>query len=109
MLDRKVNLDEHPRPQVDAHDVAKLAASTPKSAVIALHDLRTGADAEVHRLESRVIGLTEEIERLRSENQKLTAANQKLNTELRESKLLLSKVQVDELRGLERVNSWLRR
>jgi hypothetical protein len=45
--------------------------------------------------------LTREIGSVRHENQGLKA-------ELREIKLVLSKVQLDELRGFEKVNSWLR-
>jgi regulator of replication initiation timing len=45
--------------------------------------------------------LTAEIGSLRNENQRLKA-------ELREIKLVLSKIQIDELRKFEKVNSWLR-
>lgn len=69
--------------------------------VIVLHDLTTGPDAEISRLKNRVSELTREIGSLRNQNQGLTA-------ELREIKLVLSKVQLDELRGFEKVNSWLR-
>ena len=78
------------------------------SPVIALHDLRTGSDAEINRLEDREASLTAEIGNLRQENQKLILDNQNLRSELLEIKLVLSRVQIDELRGLEKVNSWLR-
>jgi hypothetical protein len=45
--------------------------------------------------------LNAEIGSLRNENQSLKA-------EMREMKLVLSKVQLSELRGLDKVNSWLR-
>ena len=60
-----------------------------------------GPEAEISRLKTRVIELTVETGNLRNENQSLKA-------ELREIKLVLSKVQLDELRGFEKVNSWLR-
>ena len=69
--------------------------------VIVLHDLTPGPEAEISRLKTRVIELTVETGNLRNENQSLKA-------ELREIKLVLSKVQLDELRGFEKVNSWLR-
>lgn len=107
MLDRKGKLEEELRPQATARAGTKAdAAVTP--GVIALHDLRTGPEAEVHRLEAKLIGLNEQISHLRDENHKLTMTNQKLNSDLREIRLLLSKVQIDELRGFEKVNSWLR-
>ena len=77
--------------------------------VIELHDLRTGPDAEFRRIEGQVIGLGQEISQLRGENQRLMAANQKLDAELRDVKMLLSKVQITELRRLEKVSTWLRR
>ena len=69
--------------------------------VIVLHDLTTGPDAENRRLKTRLSELTIELGTLRNENQSLKA-------ELREIKLVLSKVQLNELRGFEKVNSWLR-
>jgi len=70
-------------------------------AVIVLHDLTTGPEEETSRLGTRVSELTAEIGSLRNENQRLKA-------ELREIKLVLSKIQIDELRKFEKVNSWLR-
>lgn len=69
--------------------------------VIMLHDLTTGPEADIGRLKTRLSELTVEIGTLRNENQSLKA-------ELREIKLVLSKVQLEELRGFEKVNSWLR-
>jgi len=69
--------------------------------VIVLQDLTTGTEAEVGRLKTQVSELAAEIGSLRHENQSLKA-------ELREIKLVLSKVQLNELRGLEKANSWLR-
>ena len=48
------------------------------------------------------------MDNLRAENQKLTAAKQILTAELLEMKLVMSKLQADELRELEKGNSWLR-
>lgn len=70
-------------------------------AVIVLHDLTTDPEEETSRLGTRVSELTAENGSLRNENQRLKA-------ELREIKLVLSKVQIDELRKFEKVNSWLR-
>ena len=77
------------------------SAVTTGQAAIVLHDLTTGPEAEAGRLRTRVSELTAENGNLRNENQSLRA-------ELREIKLVLSKVQIDELRKFEKVNSWLR-
>lgn len=77
------------------------ADSATGQSVIVLHDLTSGPEAELSRLKSRLVELTAEIVSLRRENQKL-------NTEMREMKLVLSKVQLSELRGLEKINFWLR-
>ena len=69
--------------------------------VIVLHDLTSGPEAEVGRLKSRMVAESGGIGSLRNENQSLKA-------EMREMKLVLSKVQLSELRGLDKVNSWLR-
>jgi len=107
MLDKKVPLEEKQRRHADAPAVPKVDPVA-RPTVIELQDLRTGPDTEVHRFDARVASLSEEISHLRSENQKLTAANHKLNADLREIKLLLSKLQIKELHGLEKVDSWLR-
>jgi len=69
--------------------------------VIVLDDLTTGTDAEIGRLKNQLIDLTKEVGDLRNENQSLKA-------QLRGIKLVLSKVQLDELRGIEKASSWLR-
>lgn len=107
MLDQKRNPEESLRHRVDSRSMPMVEAVA-KAGVIELHDLRTGPEVEVQRLEVRVVGLTEEITQLRNENQKLKAANQKLDADLREIRLLLSQVQIKELRELEKVNSWVR-
>ena len=107
MLDRKAQTEEKLRHRADSISQAK-GGPTMVSPVIALHDLRTGSDAEINRLEDREASLTAEIGNLRQENQKLILDNQNLRSELLEIKLVLSRVQIDELRGLEKVNSWLR-
>jgi hypothetical protein len=89
----------------DAASRSSATESQPDSAagqgVIVLHDLTTGPEADIGRLKTRLSELTVEIGNLRNENQSLKA-------ELREIKLVLSKVQLNELRGFEKVNSWLR-
>jgi len=108
MLDRKGKPEEELRSQAAAHAEPKPDAGAAPG-VIALHDLRNGPAADIHRLETRIVSLNDEIGHLRRENHRLTTANQKLDADLREIRLLLSKIQISELRGLERVNSWLRR
>ena len=68
--------------------------------VIVLHDLTTTPTQETSRRGTRETELTAELGNLRNENQRLKA-------ELRDIKLVLSKVQIDELRSFERINSWL--
>jgi Mg2+ and Co2+ transporter CorA len=69
--------------------------------VIVLHDLTNSPEAEIGRLKTRLIDLTRDIGELRNENQSLKA-------QLRDVKQVLSKVQIDELRGIEKASSWLR-
>lgn len=69
--------------------------------VIVLHDLTNSPEAEIGRLKTRLIDLIRDIGELRNENQSLKA-------QLRDVKLVLSKVQIDELRGIEKASSWLR-
>ena len=89
----------------EATSTSSTTESQPDSAagqsVIVLHDLTTGPEADIRRLKTRLSELTVEIGALRNENQTLKG-------ELREIKLVLSKVQLNELRGFEKVNSWLR-
>jgi len=91
----------------NAEELAKLSAvespadSAAGKAAIVLHDLTTEPEEEASRLGTQVSELTAEIGSLRNENQRLKA-------ELREIKLVLSKIQIDELRKFEKVNSWLR-
>lgn len=108
MPDQKEKLGEKSKLDNASQTNSKAAAATTLG-VIELHDLRTGPDAEYRRLEGQIIGLGQEISQLRGENQKLMAANQKLDAELRDVKMLLSKVQITELRRLEKVSTWLRR
>jgi hypothetical protein len=77
------------------------ADAAPGKAAIVLHDLTTEPEEETNRLGTRMSELTAEIGSLRNENQRLKA-------ELREVKLVLSKIQIEELRKFEKVNSWLR-
>ncbi len=98
MLEIKTNNGE----VISEVSAAKLLTdSATGRAVIVLHDLTRGAETEASQLRKQVNELSEENGSLRHENQRLKA-------ELREIRLVLSKVQIDELRRFEGVNSWLR-
>ena len=105
MMDRKAQTRERPRQQPEPKADGAGAAARP---VIALHDLRMGSEAEIDRLKAQMASLTADIDNLRTENQKLTTDKQILTSELLEMKLVMSKLQADELRGLEKGNFWLR-
>jgi len=98
MLETKVKNGEELSKLSAAESPADSAAG---KAAIVLHDLTTEPEVETSGLGTRVSELTAEIGSLRNENQRLKA-------ELREIKLVLSKIQIDELRKFEKVNSWLR-
>ena len=98
MLETKVNTREAKSKCATAESPADLG---PGKAAIVLHDLTTASEVENTEAGTRVIELTAENDSLRNENQRLKA-------ELREAKLVLSKVQIEELRKFEKVNSWLR-
>jgi len=103
MMDRKTQILERLRQQQDAN-----GAGAAPSPVITLHDLRMGPEAEIERLNLQLANLTADVDKLRAENQKLTAAKQILTAELLAMKRVMSKLQADELRELEKGNSWLR-
>jgi len=105
MMDRKTQILERLRQQQDAYANGAGAASGP---VIALDDLRVGAEAEIERLKTQLASVTAEVDKLRAENQKLTADKETLTAELLERKLIMSRLQADELREHEKGNSWLR-
>ncbi|MGZ8522443.1 MAG: hypothetical protein ACXWX7_20115 [Candidatus Binatia bacterium] len=105
MTDRKTQVRERLRQQSAPKVKGAGSEATP---VIALDDRSTGPEAENHRLKAQLSSLTADLEKLRAENQKLTSDKQILNTALLEMKLLMSKLQADELRDLEKGNSWLR-
>ena len=105
MMDRKTRILERLRQQQDTYADGARAASGP---VIALHDLRMGAEAEIERLKAQLASLTAAVDTLRAENQKLTADKEILTAELLERKLIMSRLQADELREHEKGNSWLR-
>ena len=105
MMDRKAQVRERLRQQSESKVDGVGSAATP---VIVLDDRSTGPEAENHRLKAQLASLNADLDKLRAENQKLISDKQILNTELLEMKLLMSKLQVDELRGLERNNFWLR-
>ena len=105
MMDRKTQTRERLRQQRDANANGAGAAPRP---VIALHDLRMGPEAEIERLNAQLASLTADVDNLRAENQKLTADKQILTSELLEMKMVMSRLQADELRELEKGNSWLR-
>lgn len=108
MSDQTVKLEEKLPPGRDASVLAQSASAAP-SAAIPLGDLRTGPEAVIQRLEFRLASLTEELGKKCDRNDQLAAANRRLDAELREAKLLLSKVQMSELRVFEKSLSWLRR
>ena len=95
------------RTATDEESLSRLSTSesepvpTAGQTVIVLHDLTSGPEAEIGRLRTRVMELTDEIGSLRKENQGIKA-------EMREIKTVLSKLHLNELRGLDKVNSWLR-
>lgn len=98
MLEIKTNNGE----VISEFSAAKLLTdSRTDEAVIVLHDRTTAAEKEASLLQIQVNELSAENGSLRHENQRLKA-------ELREVRLVLSKVQIDELRRFERVGSWLR-
>ncbi len=104
MQDRIVKLEEKLSSRPAAADLA-----TGNVSAIPLHDLSNDAAVEVRRLEARLASLTEELSQQHSRYQQLAAANHRLDAELRDAKLLLSKVQMSELRIFEKSFSWLRR
>lgn len=105
MIDRKAQSRGSTAQQSEPKAKATGAATM---AVISLGDLTTGPEAEINRLKAQLAGLTAELGKLRGENQKLLVEKQSLNAELLEMRRLLSSVQVKELQGQERGNSWLR-
>ena len=105
MMDRKTQILERLRQQQDAN---ANGAGAPPGPVIALDDRRMGPEAEIERLNAQLASLTADMNNLRAENQKLTADKQILTAELLEMKLVMSKLQADELRDFEKGNSWLR-
>ena len=105
MMDRKTQVRERLRQQSAPKVDGEGSEATP---VIELHDLRMGPEAEIERLNAQLASLTADMNNLRAENQKLTANKEILTAELLEMKLAVSKLQADELRELEKGNSWLR-
>jgi hypothetical protein len=105
MMDGEAETRKRPRQQPEPKADGVGVSARP---VIALHDLRMGPEAEIERLKTQLATLTVELDNLRSEHQRLIAGKQILTAELLEMKLVLSKIQADELRGLEKGNSWLR-
>ena len=103
MMDRKAQVRERLRQQSESKVDAVGAAP-----VIELHDLRMGPEAEIERLNAQLASLTADMNNLRAENQTLTANKEILTAQLLEMKLAVSKLQADELRDLEKGNSWLR-
>jgi hypothetical protein len=102
MMDRKTQTRERLRQQREPN--ADGAGGAPRP-VIALHDLRMGPEAEIDRLKVQLASLTADVDNLRAENQKLTAEKQILTSEM---KLIMSRLRADELRELEKGDSWLR-
>ena len=81
MMDRKTRILERLRQQQDTYANGAASAS---GQVIALNDLRMGAEAEIERLKTQLASLTAAVDTLRAENQKLTADKEILTAELLE-------------------------
>ena len=103
---RKAKIVANLRAQPDEADVD--SSTELDRAIIELDDRSVGPEAEINRLKSKVITVMEEISQLRNQNLKLAMDHDKLKTEFRELKLVLAKLEVKELRAMERVNSWMR-
>ena len=83
------------------------SSNAPRRPIIELDDRTAGPEAEINRLKAKMITVREEIGQLRNENDKLATDHEKLKLEFRELKLVLAKLEVKELRAVERVNSWM--
>lgn len=74
-------------------DASESVENTPADSnrlIIELDDRTVGPEAEINRLKSKMIALSEEISQLRIENVKLVSEHQKLKAEFREFKLILA-------------------
>jgi hypothetical protein len=83
-------------------------STEPTPPIIELEDRSVGPEAEINRLKSKLITVTEEISQLRNENLKFAMDHEKLKSDFRELKLVLARFEVKELRAVERVTSWMR-
>ena len=99
--DRKANLLRKLRQQPDSPvEADEDSPADLKRQTIELGDLTSGPEAEINRLKSSMITMSEEIGQIRSENVRLASDYQKLTTELREIKLVLARVHAKELRAI---------
>lgn len=106
---RKAKFLHKLRAQEDPTAEADVDSSTePNRPIIELDDRTVGPEAEINRLKAKMITVMEEIRQLRNDNVKLATDHDKLKSEFRELKLVLARLEVKELRAVERVNSWMR-
>ena len=106
--DQKADLQGNSGRQTDSEvETAEETSADSSRPVIELGDLTTGPEAEVNRLKSTMIMLSEEISQIRGEHVGLASDYQKLTGELRDIKLVLAKVHAKELRAIERRSSWM--
>lgn len=96
------------RAQDDAAESVENAPGDSNRLFIELDDRTVGPEAEINRLKSKLLTVSEEISQLRHENVKLESEHQNLKAEFREFKLVLAKLEIKELRAVERVSSWMR-
>lgn len=96
------------RAQDDAAESVENAPGDSNRLFIELDDRTVGPGAEINRLKSKLLTVSEEISQLRHENVKLESEYQNLKAEFREFKLVLAKLEIKELRAVERVSSWMR-
>ena len=99
----KLHVQEDPTAKADVD-----SSTEPNPPIIELDDRSVGPEAEINRLKSKLIIVTEEISQLRNENLKFAMDHEKLKSDFRELKLVLARFEVKELRAVERVTSWMR-
>jgi predicted nuclease with TOPRIM domain len=96
------------RAQDDTAESADNAPDDSNRGIIELDDRTVGPEAEINRLKAKLLTVSEEISQLRHENAKLESEHRNLKAEFREFKLVLAKLEIKELRAVERVGSWMR-
>ena len=87
----KLHAQEEPAAKSDVD-----SSTEPNPPIIELDDRSVGPEAEINRLKSKLITVTEEISQLRNENLKFALDHDKLKSEFRELKLVLARFEVRE-------------